>query len=59
MLVFPDSKSLTFQKRDGNYTVGDFMTKNLVVVKPTTTVDEGNLLNEFHLFGFCVLVHLS
>lgn len=34
---------MNFQPRNGNYTVGDFMTKkdNLHVVKPTTTVDEG------------------
>lgn len=32
------------QPKNGLYTVGDFMTKKeeLHVVKPTTTVDEGN-----------------
>lgn len=32
------------QSKNGLYTVGDFMTKKeeLHVVKPTTTVDEGN-----------------
>ncbi len=42
---------MIFQPRSGTYTVGDFMTKkdDLQVVKPTTTVDEGNTLG----FYFC------
>jgi len=33
-----------FQAKNGGYTVGDFMTprQNLHVVKPSTSVDDGN-----------------
>ncbi|KAF3435431.1 hypothetical protein FNV43_RR22520 [Rhamnella rubrinervis] len=44
--------------RNGNYTVGDFMTKrdNLHVVKPTTTVDEAlQALCEKRITGFPVI----
>jgi hypothetical protein len=38
---------LLAQQNNGVYTVGDFMTKKeaLYVVKPSTTVDEGALLD--------------
>lgn len=40
-----------WQPRNGVYTVGDFMTRKeeLHVVKPTTSVDEGNFVLKFHL----------